>query len=240
MSLLYHGTSSLYLDDILKNGIRARGRKRGNWKHTVLSSSKHVYLTTCYAPYFAIVAAAETEGDPVVIEVDTMKMNLYDFEPDEDFLAYAKATEPHIEGLKERSAYFRTRLDRYGHAYQMSLDSMGTCAHRGTIMPNAITRVVGFTPKQMLHFSMAVMDPSISPINYKFCGKKYRALTKWLMGYDLGVDRPLVNTGDIAKFMPTEFPMPEDAERDAIRVLYEQGQPCPTGTSKPFQEGLSC
>ena len=35
MTLLYHGTSERHVADILKNGLKPRGKRRGNWKHTI-------------------------------------------------------------------------------------------------------------------------------------------------------------------------------------------------------------
>jgi len=58
--LLYHGTSEAALKDILKEGIMPRtlkGQRSGNWRHTVTSNPKAVYLTDTYAAYFALVAS---------------------------------------------------------------------------------------------------------------------------------------------------------------------------------------
>ena len=52
---LYHGTSSRFLDRILKHGIKPRGKGTSQWDKFP-SRPDLVYLTTAYPFYFAIQA----------------------------------------------------------------------------------------------------------------------------------------------------------------------------------------
>ena len=85
---LYHGTAERFLRPILSEGIKPRGRKKGNWKHTVESNPHAVYLTNAYPLHFAANVANEKEK-LAVIEVDTSRLHLLDIVPDEDFMEQA-------------------------------------------------------------------------------------------------------------------------------------------------------
>ncbi len=70
---LYHGTSEPLARLILKEGIKPRGKRRGNWKDQP-SGADRVYLTTAYALYFALVTCKVTPNKAdrwAIIEVES-------------------------------------------------------------------------------------------------------------------------------------------------------------------------
>lgn len=84
---LYHGTNKKNLEKILKEGIKPRGNKKSNWKRNSIGTSRSdlVYLTKCYACYYAS-ASCKKDGDvPVVVKlnIDTRKIKLF---MDEEFI----------------------------------------------------------------------------------------------------------------------------------------------------------
>ena len=88
--LLYHGTSEARWNDIVAKGaIIPRGKtKLGNWKHTIESNPKCVYMTDAYAGYFAInaieVPKDDSEVRAAIIEIDTDRLDAFNLVPDED------------------------------------------------------------------------------------------------------------------------------------------------------------
>ena len=85
--IIYHGTAERHLKSILQTGIAPRGRSAGNWKHSVTSNPRAVYLTVSYALHFASNACRPKEDkNMLVLEVETDLLNPYLLAPDEDFL----------------------------------------------------------------------------------------------------------------------------------------------------------
>lgn len=193
---LYHGTNGAWLDSILRTGIRPRGSRKGNWEHnSIHSNRKCVYLTDSYAPYFALNATRGQEPSCAVIEVDTDRLDDFDLFPDEDFLEQASRNyENGPKGdMKRRTMYYRKRQFEYGSWlpcaspdggettwWEASLKYLGTCSHHGLIPPDAITGAVSWPHRPNIHVAF-VWDPSISLVNQKIMGDRYRVLTRKLM-----------------------------------------------------------
>jgi hypothetical protein len=189
---LYHGTSGAFLSDILTNGIKPRGAKgTNNWKHTVNSNPKCVYLTDSYAPYFAF-NAVQGDARCAVIEVDTDLLNVDNLFPDEDFLEQASRGSDNIAGdMKQRTLHYRKKQFYYNYYcnnpegyglttwWEASLRYLGTCAHRGVIPASAITRVVHWPHKLNALLSL-IWDPTICLMNQHVMGDQYRELTRKL------------------------------------------------------------
>jgi hypothetical protein len=244
---LYHGTSEKAALAALNEGLKPRGKSKGHWQHSVLSRSDAVYLTAAYAMYFAIHAAKGGER-MAIIEVETDRLNPYTMAPDEDCLGQINQTREHHPDLPEaweawdlmkKTRYFRKRLDRYTGAGQWlaSIKALGNCCHLGPIFPGAITRVA-FIDKGAEVVRFTATDPSISVMNYQFVGHKYRGLTKWIFGDDLGEDGPRMHFStditwadipDSAKeaygsertfeSMRYDYMLPPDEERQFIEVM---------------------
>lgn len=180
--LLYHGTTSKHLMGILQSGLRPRGRRKSNWDHYP-SRGDMVYLTTAYAPYFAVTQLDEGEQG-VIVEVATDKLNPTSLYPDEDFIAQAMS---HQTGLPLAIVHKRVRrtLHQYQHHTCDSVHALGNAAHKGVIPPEAITRYATIDGKLQSSLFWIALDPCISVLNYRFMGPKYRSIIAWIMG-----DRP--------------------------------------------------
>lgn len=186
---LYHGTSAARLPSILKDGIKPRGKGKGNWKHSVDGNPNVVYLTIAYALYFAWTATDIGKNeDLLVLEIDTAKLFPFDLVPDEDFLEQATRKGPGLglapieKSMKYRTAWYRRRLRGFSEYWKESVDGLGNCGYMGTIPPAAITRYAVISHERIAELVMSGMDPSISLLNYKLVGDKYRNWIKWAFG----------------------------------------------------------
>lgn len=185
---LYHGTLLKHLPSIQRDGIRPRGKRKGNWKEY---PSRHdmVYLTSAYAPFFAMCANAG--GDPLVLEIDTDILDKTNFYPDEDIISQS-ISQNEKKPLKEVHKQVREHLTAYQQYWQLSLEKIGNCCYRGIIPPAAITRYVTWNVKKQISISMMAMDPTITPINFLLLKGKYVGLIEWLFGdrSDIPTDLP--------------------------------------------------
>ena len=181
--MLYHGTSIKFAKSILQHGLCPRGAKgKTNWEHTLESRPDCVYLTAGYAGYFA--GNAGPVGPWAIFEIDTEHPALDPaaFLPDEDFLEQAtRGSLAAPDGdMKQRTRWFREHAERYQHLWQESVAGLGTCAYRGIVPPEAITRAVRFNGRAAPELALAMMDPTITIQNWMVMGSWYRALTAWL------------------------------------------------------------
>lgn len=192
---LYHGTAKSRLAGILKEGIKPRGKSDGNWKHSVESNPDFVYLTNAYALYFAGNAVSDND-QLAVIEIDTDLLDTYKLAPDEDWLEQAtrKLEQPGLapidKTMKYRTRWYRRRLkNTLGTGYwEYSLAGLGTCTHYGTVPVRAITRTAVVEPDTYMRLMLfGGLDPTISLMNYKIIGDKYRNTLQWLFD---GVEPP--------------------------------------------------
>ncbi len=166
---LYHGTAAINIPGIEQDGIRPRGHGQGNWAK-LPSHPDMIYLSTAYAPYFAV-AACENMDDTIgaILEIDARELDRTRLYPDEDFIR---------EVLTDDSA----DPDRWRPLWAASLKAMGNCCFRGRIPPELITRYAVIDWRRRPWLWLAVADPSISVMNYRLCGRYYRQLTAWLFG----------------------------------------------------------
>lgn len=178
---LYHGTSARHLDRVLKHGLQPRGKKSGNWKHTVESRPDAVYLTTAYPLYYGFCATkGPKDRDALILQIDSDKLNPWALHPDEDFLGHA-VKDKLLDGmsLNERTAIHRDNLEAYQEHWPASVEALGNCCHIGGIPLDAITQAV-VVPN--IAGWVAYSDPVIAPLNYRFMGPFYRELTASLFG----------------------------------------------------------
>lgn len=222
---LYHGTSQVSLEKILETGIGPRGKSKGNWEHTVKSHKDAVYMTTAYPLYFATVASGDSRL-AAVIEIDTDYLDKTHMAPDEDFLGQVAVRKQGGE-LNKITRVIRQNLRNYAGDADLldgSIKFLGNCCYIGTIPVKAISRIARINLAKAPQTHMMSLDPSISIMNYMYVGKRYRALTKWVFGDDLGPDTPLERKfeGDvpeeIRRQFSHEFALPPDSERAAITV----------------------
>lgn len=232
---LYHGTGERAAKLAIERGILPRGKRKGNWKHTVLSRSDSVYLTDAYAMYFAINARTDRER-AAVIEIDTKYLNPWLLAPDEDVMEQINrgkdALQPGLT-MEQRTKHYRKQLHNYvGEGqWEASIKAMGTCCYLSSVPPEALTRIAYVDMQRASTLSMLSMDPSISLMNYFIVGRKYRGITKWIFGDPLGEDEPREQIKpevlretypDIQEHMMNamryDYQLPPAIEREAIEV----------------------
>jgi hypothetical protein len=187
-NFLYHGTGSRALGTILSGGLKPRGRKKGNWE-SFPSRPDMVYLTTAYAPYFAI--NSSKKGDKaLILEIDFSKLEISKLYPDEDFIAQVLSVQED-RPLDEVHEEVCEDLEGYQHCLSDSLGGLGNCSYKGVVPAVAISRYVLLDCESRSDLAMMAMDPCISLMNYKFCGNRYRSVISWLFGdredFEIGI-----------------------------------------------------
>lgn len=182
--ILYHGTNTDNLDKILEDGLCPRGNNKGNWEHTIRSRNDMVYLTNSYAVYFAMCSIPkDSKASPVVLEVEVDTKSLY---PDEDFMEQATRNNAmwqdyfmsiEHEDMTARTEYFRDNISEFQDDYTNSLKYLGNACYLGEIKPESIKRYSVLDDSKVWEHS----DPTITLMNYKILGSKYRKLSKKTM-----------------------------------------------------------
>lgn len=181
--LLYHGTTSAIATAALNNGLATR-RSSGEpsrWpKHP--SRPDAIYLTECYALYFAIHVLEVKDGCRLgVVEIDTDRLDQSRLAPDEDVMEQlGRYSGDEVKGtITQRTRWYKRRLHQFcgTDAVIMSLNAMGTCSYFGDIPASAITQVSLIDPRCAARLVSEAMDPTITIMNYVLCGEKYRELT---------------------------------------------------------------
>lgn len=225
---LYHGTSERVARVAWEQGLQSREwqgveeqEDRSRWQFP--SGYDRIYLTNCYAAYFAMVAANDERWDDngrwAIVEVDADDLQLF---PDEDFLEQATRGHPDLpvdddgfgppwpdlhdagSDIHRRSKWFRDYACHFPHMAAESLEHLGTCAVFDEIPPESVTRVVLFDPAASEGNKLAAafaMDPQISLLNHRIMRGKYQALLAWFLGAE--VTRGLVQRirhGELMRF----------------------------------------
>jgi|ERR1051326_1712252 hypothetical protein len=196
---VYHGTTESAVQSILKRGIVPRRlSKKSNWKHTVTSNIFLVYLTDCYAGYFAH-CAQQRDEKWAIAEIDLAALDTDKLYPDEDFIAQALKQQGDYRGidLNDLTTAVKNSLEKWKPLWEDSLLGLGCCAYKGTIPPEAITRIARYDPRSNPFVTLACLDPSITILNHLFCQKKYQALTRWLMGEKIALE-DLFSVGEVS------------------------------------------
>jgi hypothetical protein len=214
------------LDAILREGIRPRGDDPGNWKHTVTSNPRCVYLTTTYPLYFAQMAG-EGYGDVAIFEVDGARLQRNRLLPDEDFLQDATKDDPKwqarfeiwgVKGMKARVMWFRREIYARnlgkGLALQ-SLERMGTCCHDGNVSRETLTRIA-LIPKDVSIALIAYYDPLVCIMNYHTVGWLHQRGVALMFGDD-------PDTSDITQ-AGWHVPPKELLDQITVRTLRTEGE----------------
>ena len=189
--ILYHGTSYRALASILAQGIAPRKtHRRTNWEAAVESNEDTVYLTTAYAHYFAVNATNSDDATDagVVLEVATDQLDFGAgfFVPDEDCIEQGTRGH-HIPGTPRwlsgsRDMVRRTRwFRRHAHKFDpnASLENLGTVGWRGVVPVAAVRRLV-LIPRKTLIDLLLAYDPTITILNYRLLGERYRTFMRSL------------------------------------------------------------
>jgi hypothetical protein len=210
---LYHGTSESAAKAALRDGLKPRGKRKGNWVHSIESCPDAVYLTDAYALHYAMNATGDSGGRVAILEVDSDMLAPWLFAPDEDWLEQAtrKATggAPLDRPMKYRTRWYRKRLLDYSHMWEQSMKGLGNCTFHGTIAPTALTRVAYIDPKTVSDLIwVAGMDPIIHIMNYHVLGEQYRRDTQRIFGENV----------DTSNFADAYRPAEAVAARNAMLV----------------------
>jgi hypothetical protein len=180
---LYHGTSERKTKKALVEGLLPRGRRKGNWTHTVDSRNDAVYLTDIYGPYFAFCATdTERKDRCAIFEIETDNLNENQMLPDEDYMeqTFRGRGGNAPAGMKARVEYYREITIINRHMWKDSVKYLGTAAYLGRIEPQRITKLAYV---DMEHpFIMQGAEAMISLINHKLCWRRYDAITRFFMG----------------------------------------------------------
>lgn len=199
MTILYHGTSEETARKALTEGLKPR-RLTGTSNWRLKSQLDAVYLTNAYAPYYAC-SAIKRKGQKLgIVGVDIDRLSETLLRPDEDVVEQTtrsltsadipESADSEIQktfaglvavgkDMGARTRYIRRHLSRLSGLWDFSLARMGTCSYQGTIPPDAITRISIYDTRSNPRMSIAIIDPSISVLNYQFMGDHYRLLTQW-------------------------------------------------------------
>jgi len=170
--ILFHGTSAVYKDRILREGLLPRSRTGiSNWSKQCggrIESKPHlVYLTLSYPVYFALQAGEEAD-DLLILKVRVKGSELY---PDEDFLAYIVKMQKKIDvPLEEINPLVEPLKNK--HMASMSLKHNGIAAVK-KVTPRRIIdhRTIQFDDWQTI---MALGGDSMpTPMNFRVLGTRY-------------------------------------------------------------------
>lgn len=180
--ILYHGTNLKNLENIKKEGIKPRGKRKSNWETGIGKSRPDlVYLTNCYACYYATMAVKDDKDKAVVLklEIDPKKIELF---ADEEFIFRATGISQKITNTKlaikvyesidptEAHLYYKDSKTNKPLSWEHSLEYMGTVTAR--FIPKEC--IIGYAvAKRDVEF-LINCDPVISPLNYKFCSDSYK------------------------------------------------------------------
>lgn len=214
---IYHGTTvDVGLRVLLGEPLRPRDEDGGNWP-ACPSLRGHVYLTTAYAGYFAQAARDDGERRFSIVQVDFGLLDKTALYPDEDYIGQAlHAQGDSREDLLALTAHARERIEDFRECWWMSLADMGTVSHMGEIPSHALRRVSIVDGALAPNLSSRMMDPSITPLNYKLVGSEHRAHTLVAMGCPV-TERLVYPKGSVAAL--SKGVLGEDRVRGYLRAL---------------------
>jgi len=217
MSYLYHGTSAKLLLSIQANGLRPRAlsKHKGNWKHTVQSNPKAVYLTDTYPFHFA--AAAGNNKIGLILEIDRSQLLPWKLCPDEDVLEQTSRKQlvpggPPLDwSMTKRTLAYRKIAPFNPDLADMSLKAMGTVAYYDTIPFAFVTRYVVIEwAKLDTALLMMAADTMVSVVNYRILQDRHKALVRWFFNEPVTVD-------DLSM-----FPIPDDTDGKISNLIRKQ------------------
>lgn len=215
--MLYHGTTEKYLTDIIKHGLRPRAATGlGNWKHSCDSHPDAVYLSVAYALYFAHAALTDTTDTSrlVVLEIDETKLEPTLLRADEDALEQlgrGRDGLPKRWDMRKRNEHYKKKLKEFSH--DISLQALGNCTYFGDIPVSAIERVMIMEQSIYGEMLMRGFDPTITIMNYRLLGNRYRDTTTWL--FDPDKVQNVVEDWGMVKTL--SLPLPDN--RNGIEVM---------------------
>lgn len=152
--ILFHGTSNNRLGPIIQDGIKPRGRKKGNWFTNVESNTQMVYLTSqlINAQFYAVragIATNTTTGALLLIDpnrLDHSKLRADEnFYKEDDFCSFEKRRKQRVAAGEDVR-------------WQESLKQTQLCAYRGIVTPEAIIEYHQINIKDMIWYHPSLDD----------------------------------------------------------------------------------
>ena len=191
---IYHGTTEAIGRKARTEGLRPRKLTgKSNWKHIVESNPSLIYLTTAYAPYYALQTV--NKGEKIaIIEIETDVLDESKFRPDEDFIEQATSLDKkNTAGIKgktvnQRTKYIRNHIDEFSGVWKQSIQHLGNCGYKCIITSKSITKVAVVDISKCLPMCSEVLEAVITLANHSVCGPQYRMMTRWFMGEPVTVD----------------------------------------------------
>ena len=159
--ILFHGTSAENAKKIEQEGFATD--KSYNWE--VTSQKGFVYLSTAYAPFYAM---KHDTNDLALVKVEVDSKDLF---PEDDFIMFSLGKPKYEQADLEKISKMMPRLK---HLWMRSLSYLGNVA----IRPNKI-KVLGIRYFDEAGLVMKC-DPVISTMNYKIMGNYYKELSHWI------------------------------------------------------------
>lgn len=133
-NILYHGTCTDFVENIMKNGIR-QVKENSNFK---TENKGYVFLTSVFniADKYAAMYAIDRKSNRAIIKVKSNHLNQNNIVLDYDFS---------MQYTKDESPFNRTNNDRFIGNVAKNSDKNGTkfakIGYKGVVMPNAIEGV---------------------------------------------------------------------------------------------------
>lgn len=174
--ILYHGTSLSNFQKIKEQGIKPRGSKKSNWSGIGISRPDLVYLTNCYAGYYAVASIKKNKDQAVIlkIKVDPNKTKLY---LDEEFLYHI--LEFNKVDSHEKAKYLYSTINPKDlnplikKSFKREVTWVDGLNFMGTVSCDFISKedIMGYSILDESKYSFC--DPSINPLNYKIMSGEY-------------------------------------------------------------------
>ena len=160
----------------------------------------------------------------LILELDLARIDESRLYPDEDFIVQA-ISQQSGKSIEDVHDGIRDALEDYQQHAMISLEHLGNCSHKGGIPRVAVTRYCLIDWAARKDIGGIVLDPSISLMNYRFCGEKYRSIIAWLFGdrkdFEVGLGGNEAYIEIVERCQPGYRKIVEDmfANRDGIEVM---------------------
>lgn len=225
--ILYHGTSFRHYESIMRDGVMPRGKlgHKGTWESPLFASAPdRVYLTRCFAMYYA--SSASKDGDDgLILEIDTDLLDTSMLVPDEDAIIQSHSIMPNDKSpLKKLSgpAARKMAITMAGAqiglgAWVASLKAIGGCAHVGVIPPSAITKAVRLDYNKMPGWWIGMIDTSASVLSHMVSGDVFAEGLSYIMGDTDTITDRYAQVRSSAPGLPPHDPHPN---RGSVELLY--------------------
>lgn len=196
---LYHGTSMVHSQQIVKFGLRPRYLTGvdTNWG-LIPSTMDMVYLSNTVPFYYALqtkeatvlesVLASESVkvpfltflNTPIVLEISTEDLNKNLFYPDEDYISLEYLDR--YADVEESIKLARRLVRKCRHLWMDSLYSLGVCAYQGVIPAKAITQVCVFDQDQNYDLASHFYRSPVTFSETSMIGNTYQRVVEWIFG----------------------------------------------------------